>query len=142
MFWCGDRIIDKTAEDDAVLFDQPIMNKKEQQTYEVLEENWISICIFSDIQTQWRIDQGVIYGLDYNAIKWIFELKKEQIKKPLEILADLQVLEAKICQRKDGERCWPREVVEEEEGGEGGEVVLGGGRQRPEEQPGRLGGAK
>ena len=54
--------------------------------------------IFLDIQTQWRMDSGVIYGLDYNAIKWIFDLKKNQIKKPLDILADLQVLEAKIVE--------------------------------------------
>ena len=54
--------------------------------------------IFVQIQTQWRIDQGILIGLDYNAVKWIFELKKEQIKKPLEILADLQVLEAKIVE--------------------------------------------
>ena len=54
--------------------------------------------IFLDIQTQWRMDSGVIYGLDYNAIKWIFDLKKDQIKKPLEILADLQVLEGKIVE--------------------------------------------
>ena len=44
------------------------------------------------------MDQGMIYGLDYNAIKWIFELKKDEIKKPLEILDDLQVLEAKIVE--------------------------------------------
>lgn len=98
MFWCGDRIIDDTDKDDAVLFNQPIEEKKEEQMFEVLEENWIAITLFSDIQTQWRMDQGVIYGLDYNAIRWIFELKKNQIKKPLEILADLQVLEAKIVE--------------------------------------------
>ena len=98
MFWCGDRIIDDTDKDDAVLFDQPIEEKKEVQMFEVLEENWLSIILFLDIQTQWRMDQGVIYGLDYNVIKWIFELKKDEIKKPLEILADLQVLEAKIVE--------------------------------------------
>lgn len=98
MFWCGDRVIDETATDDSVLFDQPIEEKKEVQMFEVLEENWLSIILFLDIQTQWRMDQGVIYGLDYNAIKWIFELKKDEIKKPLEILADLQVLEAKIVE--------------------------------------------
>ena len=98
MFWCGDRIIDDTNKDDAVLFDQPIEEKKEMQMYEVLEQNWLTIEIFTDIQTQWRIDQGVLFGLDYNAIKWIFELKKDEIKKPLEILADLQVLEAKIVE--------------------------------------------
>tara|TARA_R100000988_G_C3999210_1_gene167798 strand:- start:1128 stop:1445 length:318 start_codon:yes stop_codon:yes gene_type:complete len=98
LFWCGDRVIDETDKDDAVLFDQPIEEKKEVQMFEVLEENWLSIVLFLDIQTQWRMDQGVIYGLDYNAIKWIFELKKDEIKKPLEILADLQVLEAKIVE--------------------------------------------
>ena len=98
MFWCGDRIIDNTDKDDAVLFNQPIEEKKEEQMFEVLEENWIAITLFADIQTQWRMDQGVIYGLDYNAIRWIFELKKDEIKKPLEILADLQVLEAKIVE--------------------------------------------
>jgi len=98
LFWCGDRVIDETDKDDAVLFDQPIEEKKEVQMFEVLEENWQTITLFLDIQTQWRMDQGVIYGLDYNAIKWIFELKKNEIKKPLEILADLQVLEAKIVE--------------------------------------------
>ena len=98
MFWCGDRIIDETAEDDAVLFDQPIEKKKEEPSYYVFEENWLSLMIFLDIQTQWRMDSGVIYGLDYNAIKWIFDLKKDEIKKPLEILADLQVLEGKIVE--------------------------------------------
>ena len=98
MFWCGDRIIDETDKDDAVLFGEPIKQKKEIKTYEVFEQNWLAITIFLDIQTQWRIDQGVIYALDYNIIKWIFELKKDEIKKPLEILADLQVLEAKIVE--------------------------------------------
>ena len=98
MFWCGDRIINKTDKDDAVLFDQPIEEKTEEQIFEVLPCNWESIKIFLNIQTQWRIDQGVIYGLDYNAVAFIFKLKKKKIKKPLEILADLQVLEAKIVE--------------------------------------------
>ena len=98
MYWCGDRIIDETAKDDAVLFDQPIKEKKEERVFEVLPCNWDSIKIFTDIQTQWRIDQGVIFGLDYNAIAFIFNLKKKKIKKPLEILAALQVLEAKIVE--------------------------------------------
>ena len=98
MFWCGDRIIDQTAEDDAVLFNQPIEKKEDEKIFEVLPCNWESIKVFLTIQTQWRIDQGVIFGLDYNAVAFIFKLKKKKIKKPLEILADLQVLEAKIVE--------------------------------------------
>jgi len=98
LFWCGDRIIDETDKDDAVLFGKPVEEKKEERIFEVLPSNWESIKIFTDIQTQWRIDQGVIFGLDYNAVAFIFKLKKKKIKKPLEILADLQVLEAKIVE--------------------------------------------
>jgi len=98
LFWCGDRIIDETDKDDAVLFNQPIQEKKEERIFEILPSNWESIKIFTDIQTQWRIDQGVIFGLDYNAVAFIFKLKKKKIKKPLQILADLQVLEAKIVE--------------------------------------------
>ena len=63
-----------------------------------MPSNWLAMTIFVQIQTQWRIDQGVLIGLDYNALQWIFKLNKKQIKKPLEILADLQVLEAKIVE--------------------------------------------
>ena len=63
-----------------------------------MPSNWLALTIFVQIQTQWRIDQGILIGLDYNALQWIFHLNKKQIKKPLEILADLQVLEAKIVE--------------------------------------------
>lgn len=54
--------------------------------------------IFVKVQTQWRIDQGALIGLDYTALEWIFKIYKKEIKKPAEILADLQVLEAKIVE--------------------------------------------
>tara|TARA_R100001440_G_scaffold50062_1_gene70037 strand:- start:250 stop:567 length:318 start_codon:yes stop_codon:yes gene_type:complete len=98
LFWCGDRVIDETHKDDAVLFGKPVKEKKETKIFEVLPVNWLSIEIFLTVQTQWRISHGVIYGLDYNAIKWIFDLKKDKIKKPLELLADLQVIEGKIIE--------------------------------------------
>tara|TARA_B100001741_G_scaffold251824_1_gene213707 strand:+ start:1013 stop:1330 length:318 start_codon:yes stop_codon:yes gene_type:complete len=98
LFWCGDRIIDETHLSDAVLFGKPVEEKKEIKTFEVLEQNWLAMTIFVQVQTQWRIDQGVLIGFDYKALEWIFKLNKKQIKKPLEILADLQVLEAKIVE--------------------------------------------
>tara|TARA_B000000532_G_scaffold219654_1_gene193635 strand:- start:224 stop:520 length:297 start_codon:yes stop_codon:yes gene_type:complete len=92
-------VIDETSKDDAILFDQPIEEKeKEEKTYEILPCNWLAMTIFVQVQTQWRIDQGILIGFDYNALQWIFKLNKKLIKKPLEILADLQVLEAKIVE--------------------------------------------
>ena len=80
LFWCGDIVIDETVSDAEALGIKGIPAPKQVEIYEIFPENWLSIIIFLDIQTQWRMDQGVIYGLDYNAIKWIFELKKDEIK--------------------------------------------------------------
>jgi len=69
-----------------------------------LPDNWLTMQIFLMVQTQWRTDQGVLLGLDYTALRWIFKLKKQEIKKPLELLADLQVIEAKIVETFNKEK--------------------------------------
>tara|TARA_R100000458_G_C8243369_1_gene221855 strand:+ start:345 stop:512 length:168 start_codon:yes stop_codon:yes gene_type:complete len=48
------------------------------------------------VQTQWRVDSGNLIGLDYMAVKWVFDLL--EVEKPAELLADLQVIEAKIVE--------------------------------------------
>ena len=58
----------------------------------------MAVNIFTDISTQWRLDNGHLIGLDYNALAWIFQLKKDEIKKPKELFADIQVLEVKIIE--------------------------------------------
>ena len=69
-----------------------------------MPDNWLTMEIFIMVQSQWRTDQGVLVGLDYNSLEWIFELKKKDIKKPLELLADLQVLEGKIVETINKDR--------------------------------------
>ena len=99
MFWCNDIVIDETVSDAEALGIKGIPAPKEEENiYEVLPSNWLALTIFVQVQTQWRTDQGVLIGLDYKSLEWIFKLNKKQIKKPLEILADLQVLEAKIVE--------------------------------------------
>ena len=63
-----------------------------------MPDNWLTMQIFTMMQTQWRTEQGVILGLDYSSLKWIFKLKEKDIEKPLELFADLQLLEAKIVE--------------------------------------------
>ena len=75
-----------------------IDRKKEIDYFEVLPENWLAINIFTDVSTQWRIDNGQLIGLDYNALRWIFELKKDKIQNPTELLADIQLIEVKIVE--------------------------------------------
>tara|TARA_B100000676_G_scaffold124890_1_gene124373 strand:- start:8451 stop:8768 length:318 start_codon:yes stop_codon:yes gene_type:complete len=98
LFWCGDRIIDETHLDDAVLFGKTVEKKNKEEDYYILPDNWLTMEIFIMVQTQWRLEQGVILGLDYNVLEWIFKLKQKDIKKPLELFADLQVLEGKIVE--------------------------------------------
>ena len=75
-----------------------IDRKKEIDYLEVFPENWLAINIFTDVCTQWRTDSGQLIGLDYNALRWIFELKKDKIQNPSELLADIQVIEVKIVE--------------------------------------------
>jgi hypothetical protein len=50
--------------------------------------------VFLKVQTQWRADSGVVIGLDYGSVRWVIEML--QLADPLEVLADLQVVEATV----------------------------------------------
>jgi len=68
---------------------------KQANDYEVLPEAWPAVWMFLKVQTQWRADSGAIIGLDYGAVRWVFELygiKDEAFK----TLADLQIIEATV----------------------------------------------
>lgn len=72
------------------------MPKAKKDIYEVIPEAWDAVEVFLFVQTQWRVDSGCIVGLDYNAVKWVFDLL--EVKKPVELLADLRVIEAKVVE--------------------------------------------
>lgn len=64
--------------------------------FEVLPEAWPAVEMFLRVQTQWRVGMAGLIGLDYTAVKWCFELK--DVSKPAELLADLQVIEARVLE--------------------------------------------
>jgi len=61
-----------------------------------LPEVWEAVIVFLNVSTQWRSSGGFIYGMDYLAVKWAMELL--EIKKPFQVLQDLQVIEAKVVE--------------------------------------------
>ncbi len=48
------------------------------------------------VQTQWRVSSGAIIGLDYNAVRWMFELYG--VMEPRKLLDDLQIIEATVVE--------------------------------------------
>jgi hypothetical protein len=71
--------------------------------YEVTPHAWPAVSMFLKVQTQWRVGMGGVIGLDYGAVRWLFEL--EGVSKPAELLEDLQVIEAKVVEilsQRDG----------------------------------------
>jgi len=64
--------------------------------FEVIPAAWPAVCMFIKVQTQWRTGFGALVGLDYNVLRWLFEL--EQVKDPRELLEDIQVIEAKVVE--------------------------------------------
>jgi len=63
-----------------------------EEHFEVWEENWEALMMWSRVQTQWRTSMGGVIGLDYGAIAWVFRLY--EVKDQRSLLEDLQVMEA------------------------------------------------
>jgi len=62
----------------------------------VISSAWPAVCLFLKVQTQWRISTGAIVGLDYSAVRWIFELF--EVDEPRQLLDDLQIIEATVIE--------------------------------------------
>jgi hypothetical protein len=72
--------------------------------YEVLPEAWPAVDMFLRVQTQWRVSGGALIGLDYSAVRWMFEIQR--VEDQADLLSDLQIIEATVIeamhrQRKD-----------------------------------------
>lgn len=71
-------------------------SKKSNDNFLVIPHAWDVATVFLMVQTQWRVSSGCFYALDYGPVKWVIELL--EIKKPLEVLTDLQIIEAKVVE--------------------------------------------
>jgi len=52
--------------------------------------------MFQRVQTQWRMSNGAVIGLDYVAVKWMFDLY--DVADQRQLLGDLQVIEGKVIE--------------------------------------------
>lgn len=69
---------------------------KRVEDFEVIPAAWPAVCMFLKVQTQWRISTGAIVGLDYSAVRWLFELY--EVAEPRRLLDDLQIIEATVVE--------------------------------------------
>ena len=85
--------VDETAKDAAIFGIEPPPIKA-AVNYKVEPDAWAALLVFLKVQTQWRTDSGTLIGLDYSAVRWVFDLL--QITDPAEVLGDLQIIEATV----------------------------------------------
>ena len=78
------------------MFGITMPDEKRVQDFEVIPAAWPAVCMFLRVQTQWRAGSGVLIGLDYNAVRWVFEL--QNVANPNALLDDLQVIEGKVIE--------------------------------------------
>jgi|TARA_R100000482_G_scaffold54302_1_gene19478 hypothetical protein len=71
-------------------------DKKRVKDFEVIPAAWPAVVMFLRLQTQWRVGATGIVGLDYNAVRWVFELY--EVKEPRKMLDDLQTIEATVVE--------------------------------------------
>ncbi len=69
---------------------------KRVEDFEVIPAAWPAVCMFLRVQTQWRISTGAIVGLDYSAVRWVFEMY--EVREPRKLLDDLQIIEATVVE--------------------------------------------
>jgi len=62
----------------------------------VIPSAWRAVCMFQRVQTQWRMSNGAVIGLDYVAVKWMFDLY--DVADQRQLLGDLQVIEGKVIE--------------------------------------------
>ena len=65
-----------------------------EKNFEVIPSAWPAVSMFVRLQTQWRTTSGMLVGLDYQAVQWMFELWN--VQNPRQLLDDLQVIEGKV----------------------------------------------
>lgn len=71
--------------------------EKAERDFEVMEENWPSLLLFLDLQTQWRRHIGIRghitwQGLDYTAVEALMRIERVKDKKTA--MRDLRAMEA------------------------------------------------
>lgn len=71
-------------------------DKKRVEDFEVIPAAWPAVVMFLRLQTQWRVGAAGIVGLDYNAVRWVFDLY--EVKEPRQMLDDLQTIEATVVE--------------------------------------------
>tara|TARA_B100000963_G_scaffold39387_1_gene29250 strand:- start:2121 stop:2417 length:297 start_codon:yes stop_codon:yes gene_type:complete len=91
----GSTVIDKTAEDDAVLGIKTEKKEVDNNFY-VLENNWQAVKLFLRCQTQWRVSISGIIGLDYTTV--LEMIKLYGIEDSVSMIEKLQVIEAGVLQ--------------------------------------------
>ena len=73
------------------------------EDFEVWEENWQTLEVFSQCQPQWRVSMSGLVGLDYTAVMWVFRLN--QVEDELLTLQKLQIVEATVLKLMNGNRA-------------------------------------
>lgn len=83
-------MVDETDTDAAAL--GIVMPEQPSEDFEVWEENWPVVEMFTRCETQWRTTMNGVIGLDYGAVAWILRLY--EVENQRSMLEDLQVMEA------------------------------------------------
>lgn len=89
------------SKDDLAVFGAPAEmleaqeDAEESGDFEVLEENWDAVLIFSKLTSQWNCVAGasIVYlGLNYQSVDFLF--RTYQVKKRSKVMDELQIMES------------------------------------------------
>ena len=71
---------------------------------EVWPENWPAVSLFMDCATQWRVSMSGAYGLDYQAVKAVMDIRGISGADAAAVFDDILILEsAALNAMREGE---------------------------------------
>jgi len=62
----------------------------------IYPDNLLSVQVFHDMIRQWRVGMNGLYGLDYNVLPFIFNIRRVKRKKQFRIFEDIKVMEQAV----------------------------------------------
>ena len=69
------------------------------EVVDIWPDNFESVCLFTDLLTQWRVGVNGLTGLDYTAVVSLFHLRRVRGERRAEIFDDLRVMEAAVLNK-------------------------------------------
>lgn len=60
---------------------------------EIYPDNALTVSVFADIKTQWRVGTSGVIGLDYNVLPFVYKIREVKMSDRADVFEGIQIME-------------------------------------------------